>query len=132
MKKLIYVVTFFYVCQIFAQNTYLNQVLLLNEGCYDYDQEVILEPVGGAHRDKDLMLENVGQSLKKNLNFFQNMEEEEILSHRKKGIHRTLSLAYNESSFDYLIKNIDSFRHRRFGRQGHVDKFYSRCKIIVF
>ena len=44
-----------------------------------------------------------------------------IHSHRKKGIHRTLSLAYNESSFDYLIKNIDSFRHRRFGRQGHVD-----------
>jgi len=33
------------ICQIFAQNTYLNQVLLLNEGCYDYYEQEILEPV---------------------------------------------------------------------------------------
>lgn len=51
-------------------------------------------------------------------------------SHRKRGIHRTLSLAYNASCFDYLIKNIDSFRHRKFGRQGHVDKFYSRNRRL--
>ena len=33
--------------------------------------EIILEPTGGAHRDKDLILDNVRISLRNNLNFFQ-------------------------------------------------------------
>ena len=31
--------------------------------------EIISEPLGGAHRDKDLILENVRQSINKNLEF---------------------------------------------------------------
>ncbi len=45
--------------------------------------EIIPEPSGGAHRDKDLVLDNVRESLKKNLNFFGAMSKDEILSHRK-------------------------------------------------
>ena len=45
--------------------------------------EIIPEPAGGAHRDKELILENVKNSLEKNLEFFTNMEKDEILNHRK-------------------------------------------------
>lgn len=50
-----------------------------------------------------------------------------IISKRNRGIHRTLSLAYNQKSFNFLYENINSFDFKRFGRNGHVDKFYSRC-----
>tara|TARA_B110001452_G_scaffold211904_1_gene182440 strand:+ start:29 stop:1132 length:1104 start_codon:yes stop_codon:yes gene_type:complete len=45
--------------------------------------EVILEPAGGAHRDRNLILDNVRKSIEKNLNQFINMTREEVLSHRK-------------------------------------------------
>ena len=45
--------------------------------------EIIPEPVGGAHRDRDLILDNVRKSIESNLNEFLNMSEEEVLSHRK-------------------------------------------------
>ena len=45
--------------------------------------EIILEPVGGAHRDRDLVLANVRKSIERNLNEFLNMTGDEILSHRK-------------------------------------------------
>ena len=45
--------------------------------------EIIQEPLGGAHRDKDLILKNVKESIINNLNFFKGMSQDEILSHRK-------------------------------------------------
>jgi len=45
--------------------------------------EVIPEPLGGAHRDKDLILDNVRNSITNNLNDFNSMSKEEILNHRK-------------------------------------------------
>ena len=45
--------------------------------------EIIKEPVGGAHRDRDLILDNVRQSIQKNLSEFLNMTGEKILNHRK-------------------------------------------------
>ena len=45
--------------------------------------EIIPEPIGGAHRDKNLILENVRKSIETNLNEFLNMSEEDILKHRK-------------------------------------------------
>tara|TARA_B100000767_G_scaffold89942_1_gene86432 strand:+ start:165 stop:1271 length:1107 start_codon:yes stop_codon:yes gene_type:complete len=45
--------------------------------------EIILEPVGGAHRDRDLILENVRRSIENNLNEFENMSGEEVFNHRK-------------------------------------------------
>ena len=45
--------------------------------------EIIKEPVGGAHRDKDLILKNVQDSLSASLDYFQSMSGEEIFNNRK-------------------------------------------------
>ena len=45
--------------------------------------EIIPEPLGGAHRDKDLILNNVRDSIIRNLDKFKNMTEEEIFNERK-------------------------------------------------
>jgi len=45
--------------------------------------EIIPEPVGGAHRDRDLILDNVRRSIENNLNEFENMNGEEVFNHRK-------------------------------------------------
>tara|TARA_B100000029_G_scaffold290144_1_gene283788 strand:+ start:192 stop:1295 length:1104 start_codon:yes stop_codon:yes gene_type:complete len=55
--------------------------------------EIIEEPTGGAHRDKDLILNNVRNSLKKNLKNFDNMSAEEIFAHRK---NKFLSIGRNK------------------------------------
>ena len=49
----------------------------------DIIDEIIKEPNGGAHRDRDLILNNVRSSLEKNINLFENMDKEEILAQRK-------------------------------------------------
>ena len=53
---------------------------LFNLGIID---EIITEPVGGAHRDRDLILENVKNSIKQNLNSLKELNKDEILNHRK-------------------------------------------------
>ena len=45
--------------------------------------EIIDEPLGGAHRDRDLILNNVRQTLTKNLNYFDELTSEEIMNERK-------------------------------------------------
>ena len=45
--------------------------------------EIIDEPTGGAHRDKNKILENVKTSISKNLDLFNEMSKDEILSQRK-------------------------------------------------
>ena len=45
--------------------------------------EIISEPIGGAHRDKNLILENIRKSISKNLNDFSNFSPEEIINQRK-------------------------------------------------
>ncbi len=45
--------------------------------------EIIPEPTGGAHRDRDVMLISVRESILKNLEIFKEMSPEEILDQRK-------------------------------------------------
>ena len=45
--------------------------------------EIIPEPLGGAHRDKNFMLKNIKESLTKNLESFKLMSSEEIYNNRK-------------------------------------------------
>ena len=45
--------------------------------------EIIPEPPGGAHRDKDLMIKNIRRCLIKNLEVFQGISHDEIISQRK-------------------------------------------------
>ena len=45
--------------------------------------EIIPEPLGGAHRDRDQMLESLKDSISKNLNYFKELSSEEIMNERK-------------------------------------------------
>ena len=63
-----------------AQAMKLSAKDLLNLKVID---EIIPEPVGGAHRDKDLILNNIRNSIINNLNDFNSMSKDEILNHRK-------------------------------------------------
>ncbi len=65
----------------------------------DIIDEVIPEPIGGAHRDKDQMLLNVRKTLIKNLEKFANMSSEEIYSDRKS---KFLKIGRKEGFIDNL------------------------------
>ena len=80
--------------------------------------EIIEEPVGGAHRDRELMLGNLKNSLIKNLNNFDEMQPEEIVNQRKNKflkIGRTegfmsstedlSNLSINKNNFDQIFKS---------------------------
>ena len=45
--------------------------------------EIIPEPLGGAHRDRDTMLENLKNSITQNLDYFKDLTPEEIANERK-------------------------------------------------
>ena len=68
--------------------------------------EIIAEPIGGAHRDRDLILDTVRSSLRKNLNYFSNMSQDEILLHRKNkflSIGRSKGFVSNTNVSDNLV-----------------------------
>ena len=80
--------------------------------------EIIPEPSGGAHRDKDFILENVRNALNKNLENFKQMSPEEIFDGRKnkflkigrsKGFMSNLnelsSLNLEKSNFNHFLKS---------------------------
>ena len=45
--------------------------------------EIIPEPIGGAHRDRDYILQELRSSITKNLNYFKDLSSEEITNERK-------------------------------------------------
>jgi len=61
--------------------------------------EIVPEPVGGAHRDRDLMLDNVRKSIESNLNEFINMSREDIFNHRK---NKFLTIGRNKGFVSHL------------------------------
>ncbi len=95
---------------------------LLNFGIID---EIISEPLGGAHRDPDEIALNVKSSIKNNLEYFDNMSREEIYDHRKnkflkigrdKGFTKSTnlndtSLIYKEPNLVKIKKNISKNKY---------------------
>mgnify|MGYP001471601525 CR=1 FL=1 len=71
--------------------------------------EIIKEPIGGAHRDKDVMLKNIKESLLKNLQFFKSLSAEEILNHRK---NKFLKIG-RQKGFIENIENLSSLTIQR-------------------
>ncbi len=61
--------------------------------------EIIPEPTGGAHRDKNLILKNVKDSITQNLDQFKNMTAEEIFNDRK---NKYLKIGRNKGFIDNL------------------------------
>ena len=49
----------------------------------EFIDDIIPEPIGGAHRDKDLILQDVRNSIEKNLNDLNTLSGDEIVNHRK-------------------------------------------------
>jgi len=59
--------------------------------------EIISEPTGGAHRDKNLILKNIKDSLRKNIENFKTMSSEEIFNERK---NKFLKIGRNKGFID--------------------------------
>jgi len=91
---------------------------LLNLNIID---EIIPEPIGGAHRDKDLILDNVRDSIKRNLEFFSIMDKNEIINHRK---NKFLSIGRGQG---FTIQNDPE---KLSMRKSTLDKFIKHQKII--
>ena len=64
-----------------AEAMKLSSKDLLELGVID---EIILEPLGGAHRDRDICLNNTRELIQKNLDEMNSMSRDEIFFHRKK------------------------------------------------
>tara|TARA_B100001057_G_scaffold149915_1_gene149811 strand:- start:2590 stop:3687 length:1098 start_codon:yes stop_codon:yes gene_type:complete len=80
--------------------------------------EIVDEPLGGAHRDKNLLLQNLKNSITKNLGYFKDMTGDEIYNNRKnkflkigrsKGFMNNLeelsSLKIKENKFNQIFRN---------------------------
>ena len=90
---------------------------LLKLGIID---EIIPEPIGGAHRNPDIIAEDIKHTIIKNLREFENLSKDEIYDHRKskflkigrdQGFSKSTDsdkggLSYSESSLDKLKSNI--------------------------
>ena len=75
---------------------------LLNLNIID---EIISEPLGGAHRDKNLILNNVKSSIKKSLNEFNHLSRDEVYNKRKEkflSIGRTKGFTASPKTKDSL------------------------------
>ena len=78
---------------------------LLNLNIID---EIVSEPTGGAHRNKEQILSNVESAIKKNLDEFKYLSREDIFNHRKNkflSIGRDGGLLKNSKDNDSLISN---------------------------
>ena len=74
--------------------------------------EIIKEPIGGAHRDRDLMLENLRNSISKNLEYFKDLPSDEILNARKNKflkIGRSKGFTNNSEDLSTLTINNNNF-----------------------
>ena len=85
--------------------------------------EIIEEPLGGAHRDKDLMLKNLKNSIMKNLKSFNLMSGEEILNHRK---NKFLKIG-REKGFTSDINNLSYLKTKDY----NFKQMFSSKKILV-
>ena len=102
--------------------------------------EIIEEPTGGAHRDRDLILNSVKLSIQKNLNEFDFMSRDEILLHRKnkflsigrnKGFRDNIDITDNLSmKEDFLQKVI--FNTKKFKYQTAFIFFLIIFGLIIF
>jgi len=74
--------------------------------------EVIPEPLGGAHRDRDKILESLRTSIFKNLNYFKDFSSEEIMNERKNKflkIGRNKGFVSNSEDLSTLTVKFNNF-----------------------
>ena len=85
--------------------------------------EIIPEPLGGAHRDRELMLENLRTSISKNLEYFKDLSSEEIMSDRK---NKFLKIGRNKG----FINNSEDLSTLTI-KANNFDKILKSKKILI-
>ena len=85
--------------------------------------EIISEPLGGAHRDKNLILENLRVSINKNLEYFKLMSADEVFNNRKK---KFLRIGRNKG----FINNLDDLSNLQI-KNKNLDQILKFKKIIL-
>tara|TARA_Y100001970_G_C13631730_1_gene554502 strand:+ start:12 stop:560 length:549 start_codon:yes stop_codon:yes gene_type:complete len=90
--------------------------------------EIISEPIGGAHRDKDQVLENVRSSIEKNLKEFEDKKGDEIINQRK---NRFLQIGRTKG-FTSQLEDINTLSMKKGKFDDVLEKiFSSNIKIII-
>ena len=91
--------------------------------------EIISEPVGGAHRDRDLILDNVKQSIENNLKEFFNMSRDDVLNHRK---NKFLKIGRNEG-FVSPLDDVNTLSMKKNKINIFIENFFkSKVNIAIF
>ena len=85
--------------------------------------EIVEEPVGGAHRDKNLILDNLKNSISKNLKIFETMSPEQIFDDRK---NKFLRIGRNKG----FIDNIDEISSLR-SQPENLIKVLQNKKVLI-
>ncbi len=85
--------------------------------------EIISEPIGGAHRDRDLILENLKKSLIKNLDYFSMLNSDDILNERKT---KFLKIGRNDG-FMSDVRDIETLSIKK----NNIEKIFKSKKILL-
>tara|TARA_Y100000389_G_C17339532_1_gene452529 strand:- start:479 stop:1018 length:540 start_codon:yes stop_codon:yes gene_type:complete len=94
---------------------------LLDLGVID---EIVSEPLGGAHRDKNIILNNIRESISKNLKTFFHMTASDILSQRK---NKFLKIGRSKG----FISNLESLSSLEI-KKNNINQFFKKKKNIYF
>ncbi len=86
--------------------------------------EIVPEPLGGAHRDRNLILNNVRECITKNLETFNVMSPEEILTQRK---NKFLKIGRNKG----FIENLEDLSSVEFKKR-NMEKFFNKKANIIY
>ncbi len=86
--------------------------------------EIIPEPNGGAHRDRNLILENVRKSILKNLEYFKENSPKEILTQRK---NKFLKIGRNKG----FIENVEGLSDLQ-AKNNNISEIIHSRKGIIF
>jgi acetyl-CoA carboxylase carboxyl transferase subunit alpha len=105
---------------------------LLNLGIID---EVIDEPLGGAHRDQDKIAQSVKNSIVENLKYFENFSKDEVYDHRKNKflkIGRDGGFAKSSNLSDNSLGYTESYKNkitRSFNKNQYV--YYGLLALLL-
>jgi len=86
--------------------------------------EIVAEPLGGAHRDKNLMLQLLKESINKNLDYYKTMSSDQIFNDRK---NKFLRIGRSKG----FIDNIDDLSSLKTQKENIIKIFLNRKNLVV-
>ena len=89
--------------------------------------EIISEPTGGAHREKNEILKNVKKSIQNNLNYFNNLSKEEVLDQRKA---KFLQIG-RQKGFATSTNNLIDINNNENNAKDFIQKFFNKKTAII-